>query len=399
MAYIGDSASHDAVRAFAKTVGLPESVVQPGDVDVLTAIVGESAKLPKIVLVDIDGSSDAVPALTRLIEALEGVTRIIAVGTANDVRLYRDLVGAGAVDYVVKPLTVGLLQTAYNSAQKLLQETESAAGPAKLITIIGARGGVGATTIAVNLGWMLAHKFNQTTALFDLDLQYGTSTLALDLVPGRGLREALETPGRLDSLLIASSTVSESDMFSILGAEEPIEDPLLFDGTAAMAVAAELKNNFKYVLVDLPRHLIASQKKLLGDSSTVIIVAEQTLAAIRDVVRLKAALKLLAPHADILTVVSRVSPGRSGDRAAHIDQGSFEKGIQDKVAILIPEDPAPITAAANRGQALGKVAPQMPVTLAIARLAGMLSATQEPETKTALWAKMAGTFRKHKATK
>ena len=396
MAYVGDSVSHDALRAFARTVGLPESVVQPGDVDVLTAIIGEAAKLPKIVLIDIDGAADAVPTLTRLIEALEGVTRIIAIGTANDVRLYRDLVSAGAVDYVVKPLTVGLLQTAYAAAQKLSQETEAASGPSRVVTIIGARGGVGATTIAVNLGWLLAHKFEQTTALFDLDLQYGTSTLALDLVPGRGLREALETPGRLDSLLIASSTVSESDTFSILGAEEPVEDPLLFDGTAVMAVTTELKSNFRFVLVDLPRHLIATQKKLLGDSNIIIIVAEQTLAAIRDVVRLKAALKLLAPHADILTVVSRVAPGRGGDRSAQVDQGSFEKGIQDKIAVLIPEDAAPIAAAANRGQALGKIAPQMPVTLAIARLAEMLAGAQSRETKSALWAKMAGKFRKNK---
>lgn len=395
MAYIGDGASHDAVRAFAAETGFPDSTVQPGGIEVLTTIVGEATRLPKVILVDIDDSKDPVPALTRLIEALEGVSRIIAVGTANDVRLYRDLVTAGAVDYVVKPLNVGLLQTAFSAAHKLHQET-LAAKPAQVIPLIGARGGVGTTTLAVNLGWLLAHQFDQTVALFDLDLQYGTSALALDLVPGRGLKEALETPGRLDSLLIASSTVSESDRFTILGAEEPIEQPLFVNEQAAQAITTDLKQNFQTVLVDLPRHLIGTQKRLLADATTILIVAEQTLAAIRDVVRLKAALKSMAPQAELLIVVSRVGQGK-GERMAQVDQGTFEKGIQDTIAAIVPEDAVVVGAAANRGQALGKAAPQASVTLAICKLAEMLSGTARPETKGALWGRLAGKFRKHKA--
>lgn len=329
MAYVTDDFSHAVLRSFAEESGFPPSVVQPGGLDVLTSIVSQVTTMPKIVLVDIDGVADPLPAITRLIEALEGVSRIIAIGSANDVRLFRSLLSAGAADYVVKPLTLDLLQAAYGNATKDL-DTDEIEGTTKLVPIIGVRGGVGATTIAVNLGWLLAHKLGHTTALFDMDLQYGTSTLALDLTPGRGLREALETPGRLDSLLIASSMASESDKFSILGAEEPVEDLLQLESTAVAAITSELRNNFHYILVDLPRHMIAQQKRLLAESDTIIIVAEQTLASVRDVVRLKAALRAITPSCRILTVASRVSPGKGGERSGQLDQTHFEKAFRTK---------------------------------------------------------------------
>lgn len=399
MAYVADDASHDAVRVFSEKAGFPSSVVQPGGLDVLTTVVTEATKLPKVILVDIDGTSEPLPTITRLIEALEGISRIIAVGSANDVKLFRSLLAAGAADYVVKPLTVELLQTAYDNASKLQAGSTTEPSSTHIVPIIGVRGGVGTTTIAVNLSWILAHKLNYTTALLDLDLQYGTSTLALDLTPGHGLREALETPGRLDSLLIASSMANESDMFSILGAEEPVEDIIHYENNAVGAITSELRSNFTYILVDLPRHLLAQQRALLGESETIILVAEQTLAAVRDIVRLKAALKTLAPQARILVIVSRVAGGKSHERLAQLDQPHFEKGIQDKIAALIPEDPQPVATAANRGQAIGKVAPNAPSTLALQRLAEILTGHKPHTGNQAIWSRLAKKFKKNRANK
>jgi pilus assembly protein CpaE len=81
----------------------------------------------------------------------------------------------------------------------------------RLIAVVGARGGVGATTVATNLAWTLAHEHNMRVALVDLDLFFGTCGLALDLELGRGFREALENPARIDSLFIERAMVREGE--------------------------------------------------------------------------------------------------------------------------------------------------------------------------------------------
>ncbi|MGE3770944.1 MAG: CpaE family protein [Bdellovibrionales bacterium] len=375
IAFVGDDATHDVVRAYAESVGFPSAVVQQGDIGSLTTLVEQSQVLPKIILIDIDGVDDALPRLVRVIEALDGISKIIAIGSTNDVNLFRGLLSAGAADYVIKPLTAESVTAAFRNAEKQISGDNPAGAPqaGRIVTFIGVRGGVGTSTIAINTAWLLAHRLNMHTAFFDLDLQFGTAALALDLVPGRGLREALETPGRLDSLLIASSMVPESDRLSLLSTEEPVEDNVACDGGAASAIAADLKKNFAFALVDLPRHRMAGQKKLLAESDIIILVAEQTLAAIRDVVRIKGALKTIAPNARVMYVMSRISPAKAGERAAQVDQPTFERAIQDKITIIVPEDPGPVAHAANRGQSLGKVAPGAGITRAILQLAELLT--------------------------
>lgn len=392
MAFVGDDVTHDAVRRFAESMGFPAAVVQPGDVNTLTDLVEQSAVLPKIILVDIDGMSDAMPKLVRIIEALEGTSKIIAVGSTNDVKLFRGLLSAGGADYIVKPMSPEIVSGAFQNAEKLIA-AERPAGEAaengKIITFIGVRGGVGTSTIAVNTAWILAHRLGFNTAMFDLDLQYGTTALSLDLVPGRGLREALETPGRLDSLLIASSMVAESDKLSLLSGEEAIEENILINGEAVGAVVSDLKKNFTHVVIDLPRHRLGSQKKLLAESDIIILVAEQTLAAIRDVVRVKTAIKHIAPNARLLFIVSRTSPGRSGDRAAQVDLPTFERGIQDKIMTLVPEDSMPVAQAANRGMSLAKMAPNALITRSLQTIAEAIAGRKAPAMKQALWSRLA----------
>src|SRR5262249_19732140 len=145
---------------------------------------------------------------------------------------------------------------------------------AKIVVMIGVRGGVGASTIAVNTGWTLAHDLRLNCALLDLDLQFGTSSLALDLEPGRGLRDIISSPHRVDGLMIASSMVSESESFSVLGAEEAVDEAVPMDGGAVTALLKEMKGNFDFLIVDLPRHLLAAQKRLLTAAHEIVLITE-----------------------------------------------------------------------------------------------------------------------------
>lgn len=368
MAFVGDDASLGVLRAFAERHGFPAAAVQMGGPDTFAQMLEQIAP-PRLVVIDVDGQSDAGAAVARIAALCGPDCKIIAIGTANDVSLYRRMLASGLVDYLVKPLSADMLAQTYAAALRGGTPGKSDAREARIITVIGIRGGVGASTVAVNTGWLLAHTFKFQCALLDLDLQFGTSALALDLEPGRGLRDVVASAQRVDSLMVASSMVAASERFSVLGAEEAVEDIVPVDGGAITALLKEMRGNFDYVVIDLPRHMLAGQKRLLAASHDIVLVSELSLAGIRDTLRIKNALQALGSAAVLTLVASRVNAANSGQ----IDNSAFEKGAQVKIDFTVPEDTKSVAAAANTGKALGAIASDAPATKALLALAAKLS--------------------------
>lgn len=387
MAFVSDEESYQVARAVAGEMGWSGAVVQRGGAGDVLEMLGGGIPAPKLLLVDLDGTANPFATVARLASMAGGDTRLVGLGTANDIDLYRDLISAGASDYLVKPLLPESLHQAIRSASQAPKRTQQTqAGPGRLVVVVGVRGGVGASTVAVNTAWLSAHEFKRRTALLDLDLHFGTDTLALDLEPGRGLREALETPNRLDSLLIASSMVSESERLSVLGAEEPVEDTLSFGATAVGALLEELRGNYEVVVVDLPRHLLPANRAVLGSAGQVILVSELSLAGIRDTARLAAAIKVLGGPACVV-VASRVG----GSRKPQVDRATFERGIQGKIAFLVPDDEKTVGAAANQGKAVAALSPGSAVVKALRALTRQVSGVPAPAKKGLLgWFKRDG---------
>jgi pilus assembly protein CpaE len=368
MAFVGDDDSLVILREWVQRQGFPSACVQPGGPE-LFANMAESTTPPKIALVDVDGQPDPVSVVKRLSELYGSVCKLILIGSANDVSLYRRMVNAGAVDYLVKPLASEGLNQAMQLALKSERNAATEIKEAKTVIIMGARGGIGASTIAVNMGWLMAEEANLNVALLDLDLHFGISSLALDLEPGRGLRDILSSPHRVDGLMIASSMTAASDRFSVLATEEAVDDAVNIDGAAITALLNEMRNNFDFVIVDLPRHLFSLQKRLLMSANYIVLVTELSLAGIRDTLRLKAALKNLETPAEIILVASRTSLTRSG----HVDIPVFEKSTQAKIDFVVPEDSKSMALAANSGKTLTAVAKSAPITRTLMAIAAKLT--------------------------
>jgi pilus assembly protein CpaE len=222
IAFVGDEQTHGVVSSVLQQF-FADAVVRDGDSSAALAYLAE-VPAPKVVIVDIGESSQPLNAMLSLTAAFTEDTHLIGIGEINDIALYRELTEAGVTDYLVKPVSEKSLAAALSRSEEA--KVEAAPKPqispdeVHKIIVVGARGGVGASTTAVNLAWIFAEEKGMKTALVDLDLEFGTIALSLDLEPTRGLREALETPARIDNLFISSATAKLSDNLSIMATEE-----------------------------------------------------------------------------------------------------------------------------------------------------------------------------------
>tara|TARA_R110002072_G_scaffold35754_28_gene105558 strand:- start:3380 stop:4849 length:1470 start_codon:yes stop_codon:yes gene_type:complete len=359
-AFLSEGLSGETVVAFAEQQGWDADAVYPGTLREVLALPAP-AGYPRILLVDLDGVSEAVAGLAAL-RSLCPESQVLAVGSANDIQLYRDLQAVGVADYLVKPLAPpSLLQSMTRiESERSLKQT-SLGKKAKVITVIGAGGGVGASTLAVNLAWGLSQQREDKTALLDLDLHFGVASLALDLDPGRGLREILAAPERLDSLLVGSAAVMAGERLAVWSAEDPLDSKMSYEGAGAVALVEELARNFGEVVVDMPRHQVPQHRQLLDHTDEVLLVSDLSLAGVRDCTRLLAFLRQEGRDLPVKLVLGRCSKERPGQ----VDRTTFERAVKEKVSWVVPEDAKAAAAAANAGKPVKDVAAKSPLSLAI----------------------------------
>jgi pilus assembly protein CpaE len=364
MAFVSDDAAHDFLRRWVQKNGWPEATVQLGGVDEFSGMLEQSSP-PKLVMIDLDGQDDQLAAAARLVNLCGGASQIVGIGNINDVQTYRRFIQAGLTDYLVKPLNDEALDQILTTTQKPKAAAPTDAKEAKLVFIIGTRGGVGASTCAVNLSWMLAEEQKLNTALIDLDLQYGTASLAFDVEPGRGVRDIMSSPSRVDSLMIASSMMVTTKKLSILGTEENLEEPAVVDPFALDAVIKEIRDSFDIIVIDMPRHILSTNRRLLSMAHSIILISDQSLFGIRDCLRLRLLVKGINDKANFLIVSSR----HGKDRPPQVDLATFERGIQAKIDFTIPEDYKVINDAANSGKPVASSAAQSASAKAIRKIA------------------------------
>jgi pilus assembly protein CpaE len=355
-AFVCDDETADAVKVVAAELGWAVEKVNKGGLRNAVQTLSVSSS-PMVLLVDLSESGDPLNDINALAEVCEPGTIVIAVGTINDVKLYRDLVASGLQDYLLKPLSADAMRETFMHAQVTLQgpkhvEIDASDRPRTTIAVIGTRGGVGASTVASSLAWLSADSQGRSTALLDLDVQFGTGALSFDLEPGRGLTDALENPSRIDGLFIERAMVRVGDKLAVLSAEAPISQPLITDGSALFQLQEEMRNAFETVIVDLPRTVAVQHPHLLSDVNHVVVVTEQTLASTRDAIRLLGFLKANAPHARVTMVANRVGTNPPPEVA----RKDFEASIERKIDIVIPLDVKQAVGAAKQGRALAAVA-------------------------------------------
>jgi pilus assembly protein CpaE len=338
VAFAMDGDSEASLAACFAQLAVPTPMIKRGGLAGAIRYLG-TERSPESIIVDISGAEMPASQIHDLADLCEPGVVVIAIGDQNDVALYRDLVRAGVSEYIVKPVTAQLLAKAFTGTPHAGERPPISRKLGKVVAVVGARGGVGATTLAIHLGLHLANQQNRRVMLLDLDLHTGDCALALNLKPTPGLREALVNPLRIDSVFLERTMAVYGERLFVLSAEEPLRAAADFTAAAVDTLLGTLRTQFHYIITDIPRISIAPYWQALDTADIRIVVADQTLRSVRDAVRLREGFGAhRAEHSNML-IVNR--SGEGGRRAMTLEEMARVKLTPN---FVIPFRPSQFTA-------------------------------------------------------
>ena len=305
----------------------------------LAALVHPAAQPPHVVIVDARGSRAIPPAMAALKRQHPGVG-LLVVAAESDPALLLEAMRSGATEFLQEPVTAVALAQAIS---RLVAHRASAAGSGEVFAIVGAKGGVGTTTTAVNVATALAKLAPSQTLLVDLHTAHGDAALLFGAEARFSIVDALENVDRFDEAFFRGLLTPTKAGPALLASSDRAfgaraSSPQL---QAVIEFAARLH---RYVVLDVPRSDTALDS--LDAASRIVVVANQELSAVRSASRMASALRKRYGHDRVMVIVSRF------DKQADIGQADIEKVVGAKVMHVLPSDYRLALQALNRGRPL-----------------------------------------------
>lgn len=216
--------------------------------------------------------------LDRLAECCDAGTKVVVIGHMNDVVLYRELLKRGVSEYLIAPVApmqlIESLSNLYN---------DPATDPVgNVIAFIGAKGGVGSSTVCHNAAWAMSEILKSDVVVADLDLAFGTTGLDFNQDPIQGIAEALQNPERLDEVLLDRLLTKCSERLSIFAAPVVLDRDYDISADACDIVLDIVRQNVPFVAVDLPHTWTPWVKRVLLQADEIVITAVPDLANLRN---------------------------------------------------------------------------------------------------------------------
>ncbi len=326
---------------------------------------------PHVLVVETHGNRDQVMAdLSRLAEVCQATTKVVVIGHVNDVILYRELVKAGISEYAVAPITsFSFIETIAN-----LFNDPKAAPLGRIMSFVGAKGGVGSSTIAHNVGWAVSQRQNIDTIITDLDLAFGTAALNFNQDGSGGIMDALGAPDRVDTTLIDRLMTKLGSKLSLLNGPSSIDRDLSIEAHAVETILNVVRFSAPIVIVDVPNMWAPWIKYTLLNSDEIIITATPELPALRNAKNLVDMLKAARPNdKPPRLIINQVGVPKRPE----IPVNDFAKAIGIAPSAVIPHDPQTFGMAQGNGQMVFEVAPKSKSAEVLGELARTLAGNQK----------------------
>ena len=335
VAFVTDKDSFSTIKAFCQPPGSPDIAVHIGDVDAAIDYIKRNPGQLNL-LVDVAQSEFPVSEMRKLAEVCEPGTNVIVLGTRNEVGLFRDLIDLGASDYLVKPLTPALLARSYGALLGNVTRDKTFSAPGNIISFIGARGGVGSSTLAVNIAAMLSDKHNKHVSLVDLDPDHSSMPYFLEAAQNQRPRDLFDMSGDLDSVSVKRSMMKLSDHLSMISCNTNHTGSSQEVFSVLQKVFPLLNDMFHFTIFDLPWSKNTEiQNYIIQQSATIVLVVDMTMLSIRNASEI-----IRKHHAEkqheqrFIVVANRMGEYKKGE----LSQKLMEESIQGKIDIFIPFD-------------------------------------------------------------
>ena len=330
-----------------------------------------TAPTPNVIVLESSGERGALLGqLDSLAEVCDPGTKVLVVGHVNDVVLYRELTRRGVSEYLIAPVQVLDVVRAVSE----LFHAPGAEPVGRTIAVVGAKGGVGASTVAHNLAWALAGKLLNSTVIVDLDIAFGTAGLDFNQDPPQGISEAVFAPDRLDSNLVDRLLSKCSDHLSLLAAPAALDRTVDLSETALDGILDILRASIPTIVFDVPHVWTAWSRRLLVGADEIVIVAAPELASLRNAKNLYDLLRGGRPNDQLPKVVLNMV---GVPKRPEIPVAEFATALGTQLAAVISFDAQLFGTAANNGQMIAEVQPSGKAADILADLAGAVTGRAE----------------------
>ena len=308
-----------------------------------------SAPTPNLIVLEATHDRNAlVEHLDELSQFCDAGTKVIICGKVNDIVLYRQLMLRGVSEYLVAPF--GVME--FVQAVSHLYSAPGANPVGRVVAIIGAKGGVGSSTIAHNVAWSIASGLDTSTIIADLDLGFGTAGLDYNQDPPQGIAEAVFAPDRVDSNLVDRLLSKCSDNLSLLAAPATLDRLYDFPETAFDSIIDVLRASTPCIILDLPHAWNAWTRRMLIGADEVMIVAAPDLANLRNTKNILDSVRNARPNDHQPKLILN---GVGLLKRPEIAVADFTKTVELEPLAVIPHDAKLFGAAANNGQMIAEI--------------------------------------------
>ncbi len=332
---------------------------------------------PNLVMVESRRSpGELMGDLASLAEVCDPSTRVVIIGHYNDVALYRELIRNGISEYIVAPVTLADIMGVVTS----IFVNPDAEPLGKTVAFVGAKGGVGASTIAHNVAWSVSHLFQTEVVVADMDLPFGTANINFDQDPAQGIAEAVFSPERIDEVYLDRLLAKCSEHLSLLAAPSTLDRVYDFDANAFTSLVETAQRSAPFVVLDVPHTWNAWTRDTLAQADEIVIVATPDLSNLRNTKNLVDTLKRLRPNDRTPRLILNQVGMPKRPEIAPLD---FSDPLDLTPLATIGFDPLLFGNAANNGRMLGEMEANHAISNTIAEIAHILTGRMEVKEKKA----------------
>jgi pilus assembly protein CpaE len=325
-----------------------------------------------VIILESQGRSDILANLDQLATVCDAGSRVVVIGNANDAAPYRELVRRGVNDYVIGPV---IPLDVVRSICSLFSASEAITA-GRVIAVAGAKGGVGASTVAHNVAWAIARDLALDSVVIDLDLAFGTAGLNYNRDPLQGIANAVFSPDRLDTVVVDRLLAKCTEHLSLLAAPASLDRVYDFGAEAFDSIFDTLRMTTPCIVLDVPHQWSGWTRRALVGADDILIVAEPDLANLRNTKNMLNMLKGSRPN-DSLPLYCLNQVGMA--KRPEIDARGFAKTVESQPIASIPFDSRMFGTAANNGQMIAEIAANHRTAKMFLQIARRLTGRSEPK--------------------